>query len=147
MTVTRRSSIVEALRVALETIDPSAGFNIEMGTGNVYPRMIFWDEVNEFPTICLASGNESIEYQGGGFKDRYLEVILRCYVKDENSLVTLELLLEDIENIIDNNGRLAYQDSSGGNGTTRDILIINIDTDQGALAPLGVGEILLQVKY
>lgn len=80
-------------------------------------------------------------------KDRYLDILLRAYVNDEDSIIALEKLLEDIEIIIDRNGRLAYVDSSGNQGYTRDIIITNIDTDQGALAPLGVGEMTLQVKY
>jgi hypothetical protein len=68
-------------------------------------------------------------------------------VNEEDSIIALEKLLEDIELILDKNGRLAYVDSSGNTGTTRDIIITLIDTDQGALAPLGVGEMTLQVKY
>ena len=84
---------------------------------------------------------------GGGAKDRYLDIILRAYVNDEETIIALERLLEDIELIIDRNGRLAYVDSSGNIDATRDIIITLIDTDQGALSPLGIGEMTLQVKY
>ena len=80
-------------------------------------------------------------------KDRYLDLTLRAYVNDEDPTLALEKLLEDVELIIDRNGRLAYVDSSGNTSHTRDIIITYIDTDQGALAPLGVGEMTLQVKY
>jgi 16S rRNA C1402 N4-methylase RsmH len=80
-------------------------------------------------------------------KDRYLDVTLRVYVNEEDSTLALEKLLEDVEIIIDRNGRLAYVDSSSNEGYTRDIIITYIDTDQGALSPLGVGEMTLQVKY
>ena len=93
------------------------------------------------------AGPETIVHQGAGMKDRYLDIIVRAYVNDEDSIQALEGLLEDIEIILDNNGRLAYTDTSGSSGTTRDIIITFIDTDQGALAPLGVGEMTLQVKY
>lgn len=143
---TRRSSIVEALTNKLKTISLANGFSTDLGE-QVYSRMKFWDEIQEFPCICLVAGAESIVHQGGGMKDRYLDVTLRAYVNDEDSIATLESLLEDVEIIIDNNGRLAYTDSSGNTNYTRDIILINIDTDQGALAPLGVGEMALQVKY
>ncbi len=143
---TRRSSIVEALTDKFKSISLTNGYSTDLGE-QAYPRMKFWDEISEFPCICLVAGPESIVHQGGGFKDRYLDIVLRAYVNEEDSIIALERLLEDIELILDKNGRLAYVDSSGNTGTTRDIIITLIDTDQGALAPLGVGEMTLQVKY
>lgn len=143
---TRRSSIVEALTDKFKSISLTNGYSTDLGE-QAYPRMRFWDEISEFPCVCLVAGPESIVHQGGGFKDRYLDIVLRAYVNEEDSIVALERLLEDIELILDKNGRLAYVDSSGNTGTTRDIIITLIDTDQGALAPLGVGEMTLQVKY
>jgi len=143
---TRRSSIVEALTDKFKMISLMNGYSTDLGE-QAYPRMRFWDEISEFPCVCLVAGPESIVHQGGGFKDRYLDIVLRAYVNEEDSIIALEKLLEDIELILDKNGRLAYVDSSGNTGTTRDIIITLIDTDQGALAPLGVGEMTLQVKY
>jgi len=143
---TRRSSIVEALVVKLKTISLANGYATDLGQ-QAYPRMKFWDEISEFPCVCVVAGPETIVHQGGGFKDRYLDLTLRAYVNEEESVEALEKLLEDIEIILDNNGRLAYLDSKGVSGATRDIIITFIDTDQGALAPLGVGEMTLQVKY
>ena len=143
---TRRSSIVEALTDKFKSISLTNGYSTDLGE-QAFPRMRFWDEISEFPCVCLVAGPESIVHQGGGFKDRYLDIVLRAYVNEEDSIIALEKLLEDIELILDKNGRLAYVDSSGNTGTTRDIIITLIDTDQGALAPLGVGEMTLQVKY
>lgn len=143
---TRRSSIVEALTDKFKSISLTNGYSTDLGE-QAYPRMRFWDEISEFPCVCLVAGPESIVHQGGGFKDRYLDIVLRAYVNEEDPIIALERLLEDIELILDKNGRLAYVDSSGNTGTTRDIIITLIDTDQGALAPLGVGEMTLQVKY
>lgn len=143
---TRRGSIVEALSDKLKTISYANGYSTDLGE-HAYPRMKFWDEISEYPCICLAAGPETITHQGAGLKDRYLDIVLRAYVEDEDPTAALERLLEDIEIIIDRNGRLAYVDSSGNTGYTRDIIITFIDTDQGALAPLGVGEMTLQVKY
>ena len=143
---TRRSSIVEALTDKLKAISLANGYSTDLGE-QAYPKMRFWDEIQEFPCICLVAGAESIVHQGGGMKDRYLDLTLRAYVNEEDPTLALERLLEDVELIIDRNGRLAYVDSSGNTGYTRDIIITYIDTDQGALAPLGVGEMTLQVKY
>lgn len=141
----RRSLIVNALVDKLKQIDGNDGYSVNLG-GNVQPRLLFWDEVNEFPAVHVTAGNERREYQGGGYKDRYLSVTIRCYVKDEDPVTQLEGLLGDIEFVIEENGRLAYQDHLGAH-TTHDILITSIDTDEGVLTPLGVGEILLQVHY
>lgn len=146
MNKTRRSSIIEALTNKLKTISLTNGFSTDLGE-QAFSRMKFWDEISEFPCICLVAGPESIVHQGAGLKDRYLDVTLRAYVNEEDSILALEKLLEDVEIILDNNGRLAYEDSSGTLNYTRDIIITLIDTDQGALAPLGVGEMTLQVKY
>lgn len=143
---TRRTSIVEALTEKLKTISYTNGYSTDLGE-QAYSKMRFWDEIQEFPCVCLVAGQETIVHQGGGLKDRYLSIILRVYVNEEDSTIALERLLEDVELIIDRNGRLAYVDSSNNTGHTRDIIIINIDTDQGALTPLGVGEMTLQVKY
>lgn len=146
MNKTRRSSIIEALSDKLKTISLTNGFATDLGE-QVFSRMKFWDEITEFPCICLVAGPESIVHQAAGLKDRYLDVTLRAYVNEEDSILALERLLEDVEIILDNNGRLAYEDSSSNLNYTRDIIITLIDTDQGALAPLGVGEMTLQVKY
>lgn len=143
---TRRSSILEALAEQIKGITLAAGYSTDLGE-QVFTRMIFWDEINEYPAVCLSAGAETIVHQGAGFKDRYLDILVRVYINDEDSILALERLLEDLELIIDNNGRLAYLDSSGNQATTRDIIITYIDTDQGALAPIGIGEMTLQVKY
>lgn len=146
MNKTRRSSIIEALTTKLKGISLVNGFSTDLGE-QAFSRMRFWDEISEFPCLCIVAGPESIVHQAAGLKDRYLDVTLRAYVNEEDSILALERLLEDVEIILDNNGRLAYEDSSGDLGYTRDIIITLIDTDQGALAPLGVGEMTLQVKY
>lgn len=146
MNKTRRSSIVTALADKLKEISHSNGYVTDLG-GQVYTSFKYWNDIQEFPCICLTAASEQIVHQAGGYKDRYLDIILRCFVENEDPILTLEGLLEDIEIVIDNTGRLAYLDASGNLATTRDIIITRIDTDQGTLAPLGVGEMTLQVKY
>ena len=72
---------------------------------NVSPRLKFWDEVEEFPAIHLNSGSETREYQAGGYKDRFLSITIRCYVKDEDSVDVLDELLEDVETVIEENSQ------------------------------------------
>ena len=143
---TRRQSIVNALVVKLKTINGTGAFLTNVND-NVHPRLKFWDEVDEFPAIHLNAGSETREYQGAGFKDRFLAVTVRCYVNEEDAVDALDKLLEDVETVLEDNSRLDYTDRQGGAGTTQQITIVSIDTDEGVLEPLGVGEILIEVRY
>ena len=143
---TRRLGIVNALVEKLKGINGNGEFNTDV-YGNVSPRLKFWDEVNQFPAIHLNAGSESRVYQAGGFKDRFLSVSIRVYVEAEDAVEALEELLEDIETVIEANSSLEYKDRRGLNNSTHQITIVSIDTDEGVLEPLGVGEILLEVRY
>ena len=143
---TRRLGIVNALVDKLKNINGAGSYLTDLA-GNVSPRLKFWDEVEEFPAVHLNAGSETREYQGGGYKDRFLSVTLRCYVQDEDSVQALDELLEDVETVLENNSRLSYTDRQGAKQYTQQITIISIDTDEGVLEPLGVGEMLIEVRY
>ena len=143
---TRRLGIVNALVEKLKDIDGTGAFLTDLSL-NVSPRLKFWDEVEEFPAVHLNAGSETREYQTGGYKDRFLTITVRCYVQDEDSVEALDGLLEDVETVIENNSRMAYQDRSGATQYTQQITVISIDTDEGVLEPLGVGEMLIEVRY
>jgi hypothetical protein len=59
----------------------------------------------------------------------------------------LDKLLEDVETVIEENSRLSYLDLNGVTQYTQQITIVSIDTDEGVLEPLGVGEMLIEVRY
>ena len=143
---TRRLGIVDALVEKLKDIDGTGAFLTDLNQ-NVSPRLKFWDEVEEFPAVHLNAGSETREYQAGGYKDRFLSLTLRCYVQDEDSVTALDELLEDVETVLENNSRLSYKDRLGATNTTQQITIVSIDTDEGVLEPLGVGELLIEVRY
>lgn len=143
---TRRQSIIDALVTQLKTIDGTGDF-LSNVYNNVHPRLKFWDEVDEFPSIHLNAGSETREYQGGGYKDRFLSVTVRLYVQDEDSVTALDKLIEDVETVVEENSALSYTDRQGNSQSTHQITIVSIDTDEGVLEPLGVGEMLLEVRY
>jgi hypothetical protein len=143
---TRRQSIVNALVEKLKEINGSGDF-LSNVFNNVSPRLKFWDEVEDFPAIHLNAGSETRDYQGGGYKDRFLNVTVRIYVREEDSVDALDKLIEDVETVIEDNSRLQYTDKQGNNQYTQQITILSIDTDEGVLEPLGVGEMLLEVRY
>jgi len=143
---TRRLGIIDALVAKLKDINGAGAFLSDVNE-NVSPRLKFWDEVEEFPAIHLNAGSETREYQGGGYKDRFLSITLRCYVQDEDSVLALDELMEDVETVLEDNSRLAYRDRTGTTQYTQQITIVSVDTDEGVLEPLGVGEILIEVRY
>lgn len=143
---TRRVGIVEGLVEKLKNINGTGQFLTDVA-GNVSPRLKFWDEVEEFPAIHLNAGSETREYQGSGYKDRFLSVTLRCYVQDEDAVAALDELLEDVETVLEDNSRLAYKDRTGTTQYTQQITVVSIDTDEGVLEPLGVGEMTIEVRY
>ena len=143
----RRANILRALAEKLKDIDGSGAFLTDL-QNNVHPRLKFWDEVVEFPAIHLNAGAETREYQAGGYKDRFLSVTIRCYVQDEEDATeALNLLMEDIETVIEDNSRLEYTDSQNNTFNTQQITIVSINTDEGVLEPLGVGEMVIEVRY
>ena len=144
--VTRRQAIVNALVDKLKTINGTGDFLTDVDN-NVSPRLKFWDEVDDFPAIHCNSGQETREYQGGGFKDRFLNITIRCYVNEEDSVVALDALLEDVEAVVEDNSQLQYTNRRGATETTHQITIVSIDTDEGVLEPLGVGEVIVEVRY
>ena len=144
---TRRLGIIQALVEKLKEIDGNGDFNTDV-YGNVSPRLKFWDEVNEFPTIHVGAGTETREYDGGGFRFRFLRITVRCYVSDDNDVIeALEELLEDVETVLEDNDPLTYYDSTGTSQSTVQTTIATVDTDEGVLEPLGVGEITCEIRY
>lgn len=143
--MSKRAKISNALVEKLKEIDGTGKYNTNL-FGNAYPTLKFWDEVQDFPSVYLIAGNEIREYHPAGFSWAYLNISIKCYVKnEEDAQGDLELLLEDLETCIEDNRQLLY-DAEQGLSTT-EILVQSIITDEGLLVPYGVGEINLQVRY
>ena len=143
---TRRQGIVNALVSKLKQIDGSGSYHINLGE-QVEPRLKFWDEVDEFPAIHLNAGRETRQYLTGGIKNRFLTINLRCYVNEENAVDALDALLEDVETVLEDNSSTTYTDKLGVEQSIQQITIFSIETDEGVLEPLGVGEVIIEVRY
>ena len=125
----RRSAITRALAEKIEGIDGRGIYHTAVA--EVSPRLKFWDEVEEFPAVHLNAGSESRQY----------------HVNQEDAVDALDELLEDVETVLEENSRFVYYDRMGLEQYTQQITVISIDTDEGVLEPLGVGEILIEVRY
>ena len=141
----RRSAITKALATKLADIDGRGIYHTAVA--EVSPRLKFWDEVEEFPAIHLNAGSETREYQAGGYKDRFLSVTVRCYVQAEDAVEALDELMEDVETVLEENSRLKYKDRTNTDQYTQQITIVSLDTDEGVLEPMGIGEMLIEVRY
>jgi len=144
---TKRKKIVDAYVEQLQGINGQSPYNSNL-FNEVHGNTLFLDQISQYPSVCVIAGDETREYQPDGFKWRYLNIEIRTYVSDEEDpQEELALLLEDIERVIDNNDVLTYDDSVSPNLKTTSSTILTITTDEGVLAPLGIGEVAIQVRY
>jgi hypothetical protein len=56
-------------------------------------------------------------------------------------------MLEDVETVLENEDPLTYYDSTGASQTTAQTTVLTVDTDEGVLEPLGVGEVVVEIRY
>lgn len=140
-----RTSIVKALVAVLNSsINGSAPYNTNLYGVNAVAKLKFWDEVNDFPFISVVPGVETREYLPSNFAWGHLNVALKLYVRSEdNSAELLEELINDVESVLRNNENLQFSDTQ----ESTEILVLSIITDEGLLAPYGVGEINISVRY
>ena len=144
---TKRTKIAEALANKLKEIDGSHPFNINI-FDNVATKMVFLDEIEQYPKVCVIAGDETREYLPDGYKWRFLNLTIRAYINNEDDAQEeLALLLEDIERIIDENDALVYDDTVNPNESTTSLTIESIGTDEGVIQPLGIGEMVVEVRY
>ena len=137
-----RSAITNAIITELKKIDGTGNYSVDLAN-NVTNKLIFWDEVNDFPFVSVVPGNETREYHPGGFKWGHLGIKVRCYVHGEEPLDELEKVLYEIETQLDADQTITYDTGK----TTEQITVLSIATDEGLLAPYGVGEVTCEIRY
>lgn len=142
--MSRRTSIVNAIANKIKLINGTAPYKSNLFQ-NSYPKLKFWDEVNDFPSVYVTPGSEQRQYLPSNFTWAFLGICVKVYCKGDDAQEQLELVLADIETVIENNRQLVYD--SVNNYETTEILIQDITTDEGLLAPYAIGEINLQVRY
>lgn len=143
--MSRRTSIAEVLAEKLKVIDGEGNYTTNLHD-NSYAKLKFWDEVNDFPCVYVVAGPERREHMPSNFSWGHLSVSIKAYTKGENCQVDLENLIEDIEKVVDSfTGRLEYDTTNSY--STSDVYVSSITTDEGLLAPYGVAEIILLVRY
>lgn len=144
---TKRKKVVDALVNKIKLINGQHPYNSNV-SDNVDGHLKFLDEIEQYPKVCIVAGDEFREYLPNAFKWRLLDLTIRVYIHDNNDTQeTLALLLDDIERVIDDNDGLVYDDTVDPSLSTTSITIGSISTDEGVIAPLGIGEMTVRVRY
>ena len=144
---TKRKKVIDALVNKIKLINGQAPYNSNV-SDNVDGHLKFLDEIEQYPKVCVVAGDEFREYLPNAFKWRLLDISLRVYVYDNNDTQeTLALLMEDLERVFDDNDNLVYDDTVDPSQSTTSITIGSISTDEGVIAPLGIGEMTVRVRY
>jgi hypothetical protein len=110
---------------------------------NVFSRFKFPTELNDFPAICLMVGKETRSHIGGGIKYGALEVTVRGYLHEDDTINQLDDFLDDIEHIM--NG-ISYVENQCAKEIV-DCRIISVGSDDGLMEPMGVCEIICELTY
>ena len=144
---TARKKIVDQIVEKLKGINGIHPYNSNI-FNNAHGHMIFLDQIQEYPKVCVVAGDEARQYQPGEFKWRFLQLDIRVYVENqEDSQEALAILMEDIERVIDDNDILAYDTTVSPNLKTTSLTLLSLSTDEGVLAPLGIGEMTIECRY
>lgn len=143
----RRKEIIEFVEDELKNINGGTStyngvytYNTNL-FNNVYRKLRFLDEVNDFPAIYIAAGTEIRNFESKDLTVATLDVTIRAYVYGEdNSQSLADDLVQDIEHVI-------YSLEDRSDIGIQDITIDNISTDEGLAHPYGLAEIELTTVY
>ena len=147
MPTSRRTEIIDFLVTRLKEIDGEASpfdssytFNTNL-FNNVFRKLKFLDEVNDFPSLYIAAGTEFRDFNSKSLTVATLDGTIRAYVYGEdNSQSLADDLVQDIEHVI-------YSIGDNSDKGILDITIESISTDEGLAIPYGLAEAQLTVVY
>lgn len=146
-----RSGVCKALATQLGEALVGTGDYVTNIYGNITNKVVHFSDVPDFPYVSVTPGTEVREDQPSNFSWGFLTVNIRLYIEDnEDAQGQLELLISDVEHFLDNNINIEYtvtRPSGETTGTTTDITIESITTDEGLLDPKALGEVAVTVRY
>jgi len=143
----RRKEIIEFIVTQLKEIDGAvSGFDASYTYNtnvfnNVFRKLKFLDEVNDFPSIYVSAGTENRDFNSQNLTTATLDATIRIYIYGEDDAQSqVDNLLQDVEHVI-------YSLGDNSDKGILDITISNISTDEGLVTPYGLGEIELEIFY
>ena len=147
MPTSRRTDIVDFLVTQLKEIDKAQSsfdssytYNTNLFT-NVFRKIKFIDEVNDFPALYLSAGTENRDFNTKSLTVATLDVTIRAYVFGEDDAQSkVDDLIQDIEHVL-------YNLRDNSDKGIFDIQIDNITADEGLIEPYGLAEIVLTIQY
>ena len=146
MALSRRKEITEFLvqefkkiNGSSSTFDPNYTYSTDV-SNNVFRRLKFLDEINDFPTICVNAGSEARIYNTVGLITGELNLNVRAYLRAENPITAAENLADDIEHIV-------YHLGDESDRGILNIIMQSVSTDEGLVAPFGILEIDILATY
>jgi len=146
MALSRRKEITELvvqefkkINGSFSTFDANYIYSTDVAN-NVFRRLKFLDEINDFPTICVNAGAEARIYHSTGLITGELTLNIRAYLRSENPITAAENLADDIEHII-------YHFGDKSDIGILNITMQSVSTDEGLVAPFGILEIDILVIY
>ena len=122
----------------VSTFDSSYTYQVNL-FDNVFRRLKFLDEINDFPSVYIQAGTEDRVYDSKGLTTSTLDLMIRVYVHTENAVEELESTMQDIEFVIYNMDTEKYG--------IMDVQVASMGTDEGLLDPYGIGEVAVTVQY
>jgi len=145
MATSRRRDIANFLVGELKKIDGDvssfdSSYTYQVNLfNNVFRRLKFLDEINDFPSAYLQAGTENRIYDSKGLTTSTLDIMIRVYTHTENAVEDLESTMQDIEFVIYNMDTEQYG--------IMDVQVATMSTDEGLLDPYGIGEVGVTVQY
>jgi len=143
----RRTEITDFLVSQLKEIDGAvSGFNSGYTYSqnlfdNVFRRVKFLDEVNDFPALYVSAGTEIRDFNSKSLTVATLDVTIRAYVYGEDDSQSLiDNVTNDIEHVI-------YSIGDNSDKGILDITIDSITSDEGLATPYGLAEVELTIVY
>lgn len=146
-----RAGIANAIVEKLKTELNGTGLYVNNLYTNIGNQAKHFDNIQDFPYISVTPGPEQREYQPSRHTWATLTVYIRVYVRNEDApQAELESLISDLENFIDTNQKISYNvviPSGTDSRSTVDSGITSITTDEGLLAPFGIAELAVDIRY
>ena len=147
MSISRRTEVIDFIVNNLRNINGKSSTynnNYSYNTNvfnNVFRKLKFIDEVNDFPSLYITAGTEFRNFQSENLTIATLGVIIRAYVYgDDNSQKLSDDLAEDIEHVI-------YNLPEAPDKGILDITIESISMDEGLINPYGLLNVELSIVY
>lgn len=147
MPQSRRTEIIDFIVTQLKEIDGEVSdFNSSYTYtqnlfNNVYRRIKFLDEVNDFPALYVSAGTELRDFNSKSLTVATLDATIRAYVfGEDNSQSLVDDITQDIEHVI-------YSIGDNPDKGILDITIDSITSDEGLATPYGLAEVELTIVY